>query len=202
MQQRTSRWRLLRSQRMAAWSARCAPSIGRTSPPNARASSTHAITPASGALAAPRSSAAPPNTTRAIARGVGLRQTRGLGREGVLIRSARLGDPPRELRRVERRVGRLADGLEGRGQRLGRVVQIITHAARARRELVARPPADVGRRRREGRHGRGPALYNGRGHGRRLSERPGHVGASRRASPSTQRSAATCAQINQCASAR
>ena len=84
---------------------------------------------------------------------------------------------PSKLRRVERRVGRLADGLEGRGQRLRRVVQIIAHAARARRELVARPPADVRRRRREGRHGRGPALYNGRGHGRRLAERPGNVGA-------------------------
>ena len=70
-------------------------------------------------------------------------QTRGLGREGVLIRSARLGDPPGELLLMQRRVGRRADGLEGRGQRLGRVVQIIPHAARAGRELVARPPADV-----------------------------------------------------------
>ena len=78
---------------------------------------------------------------------------------------------------MERRVGRLADGLEGRGQRLGRVVQIIAHAARARRELVARPPADVRRRRREGRHRRGPAPHGGRGDGRRLAERPGDVGA-------------------------
>ena len=84
---------------------------------------------------------------------------------------------PSKLRRVERRVGRVADGLEGRGQRLGRVVQVVAHAARARRELVARPPADVRRRRREGGHRRGPALYNGRGHGRGFSERPGDVGA-------------------------
>ena len=84
---------------------------------------------------------------------------------------------PSKLRRVERRVGRLADGLEGCGQRLGRVVQVVAPAARARRELVARPPADVRRCRREGRHRRGPALYNGRGHGHRLPERPGHVGA-------------------------
>ena len=84
---------------------------------------------------------------------------------------------PSELLFMQRRVGRVADGLEGRGQRLGRVVQVVAHAARARRELVARAPPNVRRGRSEGRHGRGPALYNGRGHGRRLAKRPGHVGA-------------------------